>query len=455
MVDLAIAVEVNRSRCSIRRLGSVTPVEARLSRAMAERSIFVRPGDLVRVNFDFSPPEVVYRWRKATVVAVQEDSMTIATVPSDEDLSMSAWAPTLPSLRLEHAVGDTVFVDVRHRQPVVIDGANQGEPQHPHRFGEHYAGTRDEIRAVLAVNRTRSDSTRMHADELDISSVLVRQLLRAQRPQWADLPLHRVPSSGTDNAMFRMGEQLVARLPRIGWAVDAVEHEHRWLPVIAPRLQLAVPVPQWKGEPGEGYPWPWSVYRWLDGEGAFSAKITDFPQAAKDLAGFIKALQAIDATNGPPVLGGKSAPLATASASMRRSIAAAEGLVDTEAVAAAWEETLRAPRWQGSPVWIHRDLASSNLLVHDGRIVSVIDWSAVAVGDPAADVRVAWELFDAESRDVFRAELNVDDATWRRARGWALMAVTGLSYYLHTNPDMVTRCRRTVAGALADFASDP
>ena len=164
-MDLAIAVEVDGSRCSIRELGSATLVEATLSRAMAERSIFVRPGDLVRVNLDYSPPEVVYRWRRATVVAVQEDSVTIATVPSDEDLSMSAWAPTLPSLRLEHAVGDTVFVDVRHRQPVVIDGSDQGEPLHPHRFGEHYAAHTTRSAPCSPSTGPGPNSTRMQADE--------------------------------------------------------------------------------------------------------------------------------------------------------------------------------------------------------------------------------------------------------------------------------------------------
>ena len=454
MTDLAIAVTVDRPRCEVKRLGSPAVIVATLSGAMVGRRMWIRPGDLVSVDFDVSPPEVVYRWRRARVVAVHDACVTISTEPSDEDLSMSSSAALLEGLAVAPRVGDVVFVDVRFRRPFVIDVAKENEPLHPERFGKSYAQTRDQIRSMVVVPPATLQSTRMHADEFDVDVTLVRRLLRAQRPYWADLALVRVPSSGTDNAMFRLGDDLVVRLPRIGWAVDAVEHEHRWLPELAPHLPLEVPQPLWQGEPGEGYPWPWSIYRWLIGADAFTSRIADLRQAAKDVATFIKALQAIDSTAGPRATEGAGAALATADASMRWSLAAAEGLVDTDAVTAGWEAALRAPQWDHPPVWIHRDIASCNLLGRGGRIAAVIDWSGLAVGDPARDLVVAWEMFDAGAREVFRAELNVDDATWSRARGWALTTITGLSYYRHTNPDIVTRCERTFTAALTEVGGE-
>ena len=133
---------------------------------------------------------------------------------------------------------------------------------------------------------------------------------------------------------------------------------------------------------------------------------------------------------------------------IRRSIALALDLIDTGAITTVWERALSATTWDRPPVWVHRDVANGNLLVRGGRICAVIDWSGVALGDPALDVRVAWELFEAESREVPRAELDLDDPTWDRSRGWALFAVEGLNYYLHTNPVMVSQARRTLAAVL-------
>ena len=140
---------------------------------------------------------------------------------------------------------------------------------------------------------------KMHDDELEIDIALVRRLLASQLPQWAHLELVPVPSAGTDNALFRLGADMVARLPRIHWAVGAVEKERRWLPRLAPHLPMAIPVPIASGAPGEGYPWPWSVYRWIDGENAIESPIADHNQAARDLADFLRALRRLDSTGGP------------------------------------------------------------------------------------------------------------------------------------------------------------
>src|SRR5262245_23508899 len=141
---------------------------------------------------------------------------------------------------------------------------------------------------------------KMHSAEVDTDASLVRRLLAAQFPQWADLPIERVPSAGTDNALYRLGDDMAVRLPRIHWAIEQVKKEQRWLPQLAPHLPLAIPVPLAMGMPAEGYPWHWSIYRWLEGENATSEHIADPRQAAIDLAQFITALQQIDATGGPP-----------------------------------------------------------------------------------------------------------------------------------------------------------
>jgi aminoglycoside phosphotransferase (APT) family kinase protein len=294
----------------------------------------------------------------------------------------------------------------------------------------------------------------MHADEIATDAGLVRRLLAAQFPRWADLPIERVVSSGTDHAIYRLGDALAARLPLRPSAAGQVEKEHRWLPLLAPLLPLAVPVPLARGTPGEGYPWPWSVCPWLEGEEAPRERIADPSEAADALAGFVLALQRIDATGGPPPGEHnffRGVPLATRDARTRDALARLRGVIDTAAAAAAWEAALRAPAWDGAPVWIHGDLRSGNLLAVRGRISAVIDFGGLGVGDPACDLIVAWELLSAEDRERFRAALGVDHATWARGRGWALsVALIGLPYYLETNADFVRYARRMLDEVLAD-----
>lgn len=288
----------------------------------------------------------------------------------------------------------------------------------------------------------------MHADELDVDAALVRRLLRAQLPRWADLPLERVESAGTDHALYRLGDDLLVRMPRIHWAAGQPEWERRWLPRLAPHLPLAVPVPLAIGTPGEGYPWHWSVCPWLEGENPSLERLADPCEAARELAGFAAALQRIDTAGAPRSARGE--PLAARDRPTRDAIAALDGLVEADAVTAAWEADLRAPAWTGPPVWIHGDLAPGNLLAVDGRLRAVIDW-APGLGDPAVELIPAWNLFAGESRSVFRDALGVDDAAWRRGRGWALsIALIQLPYYLDTNPAMVAGARRVVAEVLDD-----
>lgn len=293
----------------------------------------------------------------------------------------------------------------------------------------------------------------MHDDEIDIGVDLVRRLIADQHPQWSELPLEPVPSSGTDNAMFRLGDAMVVRMPRIHWAVEAVEREDRWLPVLAPHLPFAIPTPLASGDPGEGYPWSWSIYEWLEGNDVIDGRLNDPLQAARDIASFLNALRAIDTTDAPrAVPGGRGASLRWVDGQTRNSISAANGLVDTHAVSSVWDRVLQVPEWEGSGAWFHGDITGGNLLKRNGRLSAVIDFCGAGVGDPACDLAVAWELFRGDSKEVFREELGLDDATWDRARGWALCtAMWALPYYLNTNPPMVAQARRKIDAVLADL----
>ncbi len=288
---------------------------------------------------------------------------------------------------------------------------------------------------------------RMHADEVDIDASLVRRLVSGQFPRWADLPLERVESSGTDNAMYRLGEDMAVRLPRIGGAADTVDREQRWLPRLAPLLPVAVPTPLGKGHPAEGYPWHWSVFRWLDGTNPVAGRVAEPDVLAKDLAEFVTALRRIDPADGPPA--GRGAPLATRDAPTRAAIEDLHGLVDTGAVTAAWEEALRIPEWSGGPAWVHGDLSPGNALLTDARLSGVIDFGCAGVGDPTVDLIVAWNLLPADARDVFRAALGIDDATWARGRGWALsISLIQLPYYRNTNPALAANSRHVIREVL-------
>ena len=295
---------------------------------------------------------------------------------------------------------------------------------------------------------------KMHVDEVDTNVLLVVRLLITQFPQWANLPIEPVHSAGTGNALYRLGDDMVVRLPRIPSAVEQVNKEQKWLPRLAPLLPLNIPVPLAKGKPSEGYPWHWSVYRWLEGEDATTEPVADPRQAAIDLAQFITALQQIEATGGPAP--GRhnfyrGVPLAMRDQQTRAAIAALHDVLDADEVTTVWDAAIEVSAWNGAPVWLHGDLHSGNLLVQQGRLSTVIDFGGLGVGDPACDVMAAWLFLSAENRAVFRAVLQVDDATWARGRGWALsFGLIALPYYQATNPVLAGTARRAIYEALAD-----
>ena len=304
---------------------------------------------------------------------------------------------------------------------------------------------------------------RMHPEEVPTDASLVHRLLAAQFPHWSHLPLEPVPSAGTANALYRLGEDLAARLPRIPSAAGQVEKEHRWLPRLAAHLPLPVPVPVGKGVPAEGYPWPWSVQQWIEGEDAVSGGISDPSRAATDLGRFVAALQRIDPTGGAPPgehnffrgvpLAARDAPTRAAIDELRQLGAGTPetGDLDISAVIATWEAALRAPAWDGPPLWFHGDLLAGNLLVRQGRLSAVIDFGGLGVGDPACDVMTAWTFLSASTRDAFRAVVQVDDPTWARGHGWALsVGLIALPYYRVSNPVFAKVARRAIDEALAD-----
>lgn len=267
----------------------------------------------------------------------------------------------------------------------------------------------------------------MHDDELEIDSGLVRRLVDDQFPAWSGLPLRRVEPSGTDNAIFRLGDELAVRLPRRDGPTEPRSKELEWLPRLAPLLPVAIPVPVAQGGPGRGYPWFWEIHTWVDGA-TVPVRGIDAIQAARDLAALVAALQRIDPQDAPA---GRGVPLAQLDASFGHWLGRFDG---DPRVAHAWKRALAAPPWDGPRVWHHGDLDARNWLVRNGRIGGVIDWGAMGVGDPACDVMVAWKLHSAAARDAFRVALPVDDATWERARGWVVwQAVAALAYYTPEN----------------------
>jgi aminoglycoside phosphotransferase (APT) family kinase protein len=283
---------------------------------------------------------------------------------------------------------------------------------------------------------------------VETDAVLVRRLLAAQHPQWADLPIERVTSAGTDNAMYRLGDDLAVRLPRIGWAVGNITKERHWLPVLGPRLPLAVPLPVAVGEPAAEFPYPWSVVQWLAGEMATCERLADPVRAARDLAAFVRALQTVDPTDGAEHRRGQ--PVRFQAEQVHQGVAGLRGEVDGAAILDLWEEVLDAPDHAGPPVWFHGDLGALNLLASGGRLSGVIDWGTCGVGDPAIETVVAWSLFPADARAAYREALGIDDAAWLRGVGWVLTGVFGIPYYRDTNPVLVADKVTAIEAVLAD-----
>ena len=288
----------------------------------------------------------------------------------------------------------------------------------------------------------------------DITPELVAGLVATQFPQWADLPVRPVDVDGWDNTTFRLGRHMSVRLPSSLAYADQVDKEHRWLPVLAGQLPLPIPEPLAKGEPGRGFPRPWSVYRWIDGRTATVGKIADMCEFAAALADFLAALYSVDPSGGPlpgPHNFFRGGPPAYYDAETRAALTVLHGVIDTDLAAKVWEAALQAP-WDGLPVWFHGDAQPGNLLLDSaGRLGAVIDFGTCGIGDPACDTTIAWTFLSGDSQRVFKERLPVDEATWTRGRGWAIWkAMIVLVQALDTDPDEADLMKNVINKILDD-----
>ena len=291
-------------------------------------------------------------------------------------------------------------------------------------------------------------------DRIVVTTQQVRALIDSQFPQWAVLDVQPVELSGWDNRSFRLGDEMLIRMPSAERYVAQVEKEHRWLPALAPLLPVPIPAPLALGQPGEDYPFCWSIYRWLEGEPlARHLDGVDLSVIAIDVAAFLQALHGIDAPAGPPAGAHnfhRGGSLAVYEEEARASAARLSNEVDQALAMEIWQLALSS-RWQGQGVWVHGDIAEGNLLVQDGRLSAVIDFGSSGVGDPSSDLILAWNVLDAESRAVFRRALDLDEATWQRGRGWALWkALIVLDSERGRNEKMAEWSRRTIREVFED-----
>ncbi len=291
--------------------------------------------------------------------------------------------------------------------------------------------------------------SKMHENELDIDEHLVKKLLADQFPEWAHLPVKRISSSGTDNAIFKFGDDTLIRVPRRADMLDTLQRQEKWVNPMAVHLPLAVPTLIAYGNPQDSFPWHWGIYSWIEGDNLYNNSTLDLNQAALDLAKFINKLQAFDSTNAPRSWRGVT--LKSRDAEVRKAIDALKDEIDVQKITDVWNRCISVAEWDKDSVWIHADLLPTNILAQNGKLAGIIDFDGFGVGDPAVDLLPAWSIFTAESRDIFRKQLCVDDATWMRGCGWALsLAIIAIPYYRNTNSVLVAIAHKIIQELLSD-----
>jgi aminoglycoside phosphotransferase (APT) family kinase protein len=306
----------------------------------------------------------------------------------------------------------------------------------------------------IALHKNLLNMSSMHNNELNILEEDVRKLLIKQCPNWADLALQPILSSGTDNTLFRLGNNYVVRLPRIEWSPGDVTHkvnkEYHWLPQLAPFIQVPISEPVFIGKPTDFYPWPWTITRWNEGYNPAFEKDNEYAQLAVDLATFLNQLHAITLKDGPPSRRGVS--LKKFDAETTNAIKKLTGEIDTTTMLSVWHNLSNTPLWNKAPVWLHGDLLPGNILIQNNRLNAVIDFADIGMGDPACDLIIAWSLLNPSSRELFKSHLDhIDQATWERGKGWALsIALIILPYYKHSNPALVAIAERMLEQILKE-----
>ncbi|MFB6893776.1 aminoglycoside phosphotransferase family protein [Kitasatospora sp. NPDC056327] len=319
----------------------------------------------------------------------------------------------------------------------------------------------------------------LHANEVPAGETVVRALLAAQRPEWARLPL-TAAGAGTDNSMYRLGDELLVRLPRTPDTARSVRKEQHWLPRLAPRLGSAVPEPVHLGVPGPGFPLAWSVYRWIDGAEPGPDTVRDWAAFGGDLAAFVRELHGLglmgasraddldwyrggglracddwvtrylaDCREPAGAGAGAAGSGARADAGTARDPDTVRD-PDVDALEHLWRAALALPESDAPHVWLHGDLKPSNLLVRDGRLHAVIDFGCLSIGLPDAEHAPVWDL-PAAARRAYRDALDLDEPTWIRARAWAIaVGVSGLAHYRHTWPAFAAECLARLRAILAE-----
>lgn len=290
---------------------------------------------------------------------------------------------------------------------------------------------------------------KMHSDEFHIDTQLIKKLLSKQFPQWADLEKTLMQPEGTDNAVYKLAHDKVIRLPRTARSAQTIEKEIDILQNFALKLPIAIPHVLGIGKPTADYPFAWLICSYLPGKTPDCNDKIDQQQAATYLAHFIQTMQNIDSKNGPVCNRGKSLHLKDIET--RKALQLCKNFFDYPALTNIWNTALEAPKWNSNPMWIHTDLHPGNILIQDRKITGIIDFGMSGIGDPAVDLIVAWTLLTQESRDIFRSILQPDNATWHRARGWALtFGIVAYPYYKNSNPYLATIAKRTIHELLQD-----
>ncbi len=286
------------------------------------------------------------------------------------------------------------------------------------------------------------------AADVSIDEELIAALIAEQHPPLAGLPVDIV-GSGWDNVMARVGDEWAARLPRRAPAAELIIHEHRWLPVLAPTLPLAVPVPEFVGRPGHGYPYAWTLSGWLPGAPAATTTPVNLYRAAAAVTHFLNALH-VPAPPDAPMNPFRGVALAERAAAVTERLGLLSRQIDAERCARVWALLSAAPGWDGPPVWLHGDLHPSNMLVHGGSLSAIIDWGDICAGDPATDLAMLWMMFPPDARMIVRGGCQIDEHTWSRAAGWALNLA--LAYMTGDDSTSMPEIgRATLSAVLAEF----
>lgn len=305
----------------------------------------------------------------------------------------------------------------------------------------------------------RSDGG-VHDTAITVTADDVRRLLAAQAPQWAELPIAPIKEHGTDHRLFRLGCDLLVRMPVNPGAASQALSDARWLPHVAPYLPVPAPLPQFIGVPDDSFPLPWSIVPWLPGTAvsdplAPGATGDDLAILAETLGEFVAALQQVDPGDGPIATGtARGVPLRNLDERVRAAIKECGSRIDQRSVGLAWDRSLEQSQ-ASTLTWIHGDLMPGNILQHQGQLTAVIDWGTIAIGDPAVDLIPAWQLFGrsrsarAQFREIATAGLPEPDAAWERGRGWTLaQALIALPYYWDRWPQFARASQRRIAVAL-------